>query len=54
MIKPEESKDDDHDDDDDSDDDAGVALIEEVMNPHQLSDQDKSSIDNKAMVSQEF
>ena len=27
----------------------GLALIEEVMNPTQLSEQDKSQIDNRAM-----
>ena len=36
--------------DEDSDDDGpGIALIEEVMNPSQLSDQDRSLIDNRAM-----
>jgi len=36
-------------DSDDSDDDNGLALIEEAMNPAQLSAHDKSLIDNKAM-----
>ena len=41
-------------DSDDSDDDHGLALIEEAINPAQLSAHDKSLIDNKAMDLQLF